>query len=172
VAVKFYSSNAFPPTPENLSLAKGVIRDLAQAVDVVLLDTGLQIDDHASLETGIEGRLHSIERLVEPVHNLDLQTRIIRDSQACFGTYGGFSYLAPLCGIDTVSYYSNPLSFRPEHLELARRVFAGMGRGSFTACEVQDLPLLLAGQSGDSMRRIGDLRRRLGGQPPAQDLSA
>ena len=38
------------------------------------------------------------------------------------GTYGGFAYLAPLCGIPALSYYSEANSFSTRHLDLMRDV--------------------------------------------------
>ena len=38
----------------------------------------------------------------------------------------GFSYLAPLCGVNTVAFYSHPNGFRVDHLEVAKRVFSAL----------------------------------------------
>ena len=35
-----------------------------------------------------------------PENNLAVQTEVIRGAEAFVGTYGGFSYLAPLCGVE------------------------------------------------------------------------
>ncbi len=61
---------------------------------------------------------------------------IIRHADAYVGTYGGFSYLAPMLGTDAVTFYSNPDAFRWDHLEVAKRVFAGLGGGGFTEVHI------------------------------------
>ena len=60
-------------------------------------------------------------------------------AQAFYGTYGGFSYLAPLYGVDSLSFYSDPRRFNSRHLDLAQRVFARRGGASFSALDVRDL---------------------------------
>ena len=61
---------------------------------------------------------------------------------AYVGSYGGFSYLAPLVGTDTVTFYSDPGGFRWDHLEVAKRVFAGVGGGGFSEVDVRHLRAL------------------------------
>jgi hypothetical protein len=101
----------------------------------VLLNTGLRFDDHTELAAALRrGRLHSAEHLMTPATNLAVQTAIIRHAEAYVGTYGGFSYLAPMVGTDAVTFYSHPGAFRFDHLEVAKRVFAALDAGGF--CEV------------------------------------
>src|SRR5688500_12198800 len=80
-----------------------------------------------------------------PATNLDVQTRIIGGASAFVGTYGGFSYLAPFLGIDTVSFYSHPAAFRFDHLELAHRVFSTLKRGAFVPLDVKDVDIVRLG---------------------------
>ena len=61
---------------------------------------------------------------------------------AFVGTYGGLSYLSPFYGVPSLAFYSDPRAFTVQHLELARRVFSGMKRGSFVAMDVNDLDLV------------------------------
>jgi len=46
VAVKFYTATSLPPTPANLRLLQSIVLRLAETTDVVMLDTGLTLDDH------------------------------------------------------------------------------------------------------------------------------
>jgi hypothetical protein len=50
VAVRFYFRPSFPDTPENRRFATGVIRSISRELPVVLLNTGLDLDDHEDLE--------------------------------------------------------------------------------------------------------------------------
>jgi hypothetical protein len=67
---------------------------------------------------------------------------VIRNATAFVGTYGGFSYLAPLLGVDTVAFYSHPTGFRFDHLEVAKRVFTGLRCGAFVELETRALDVV------------------------------
>ena len=77
-----------------------LLTQLTEHIDVVLLNTGHRFDDHADFAAVSKGRVHTVEHLMRPETNLAVQTEIIRNAQAFVGTYGGFSYLAPLLGVD------------------------------------------------------------------------
>jgi hypothetical protein len=77
-----------------------------------------------------------------PETNLEVQTRIICGAKSFVGTYGGFSYLAPFYGIDTVAFYSHPTAFRFDHLEVAKRVFSSLNAGSFVPLHVKDVDVV------------------------------
>ncbi|HXE79387.1 MAG TPA: hypothetical protein VNK41_01435 [Vicinamibacterales bacterium] len=137
VAAKFYGNTALPDTPENRAFVAGLLGELAQQIDVVLLNTADRFDDHEDFPSMLRGRLHSIEHLMRPEDNLAVQTEVIRHASAFIGTYGGFSYLAPLVGTDTVAFYSHPSGFRFDHLEVAKRVFAGLRCGAFVEMDTR-----------------------------------
>jgi hypothetical protein len=139
VAAKFYGNTALPDTPENRAFIHGFLTQLTQHTDVVLLNTADRFDDHDDFPPELKGRVHSIEHLMRPEDNLAVQTEVIRHAQAFVGTYGGFSYLAPLLGVDTVAFYSHPSGFRFDHLEVAKRVFAGLRCGAFVELDTRAL---------------------------------
>jgi hypothetical protein len=148
VAVKFYGNTALPDTPENRAFIAGFIGDLTQHIDVVLLNTGVRFDDHEDVPPQARGRVHTVEHLMKPDDNLTIQTQIIRHAELFAGTYGGFSYLAPLCGTDTLAFYSHPTGFRFDHLEVAKRVFTGLRCGSFVELDTRSLPAVALGFGG------------------------
>lgn len=145
VAAKFYGNVALPETPENRAFVASYLEELTRHTDVVLLNTGQRFDDHEDLPAFTRRRLHTVEHLMTPDTNLDVQTRIIAGSQAFVGTYGGFSYLAPFLGIDTLAFYSHATGFRFDHLEVAKRVFTGLRLGSFVELDVRSIDLLRLG---------------------------
>jgi hypothetical protein len=151
VAAKFYGNTALPDTPENHAFASACLEQLTQHIDVVLLNTGHQFDDHEDMPARNRSRLHTVEHLMTPDTNLDVQTRIIGGAQAFVGTYGGFSYLAPLCGVDTLAFYSHVSGFRFDHLELAKRVFSGLRKGAFVELDVRSVDLLRLGFGGTTV---------------------
>ena len=139
VAVKFYTNLSFPSTDRNVQFVASYLADLADRHEVVVLNTGVRFDDHSDFPSSVRERVHTVEDLMTPRDNLDVQTRIIGNAQAFVGTYGGFSYLAPLLGVDTLAFFSDPTMFRVDHLEIAKRVFTELGAGSFVPLDVQDV---------------------------------
>ena len=101
------------------------------------------------------GRLHTVEHLMPPETNLEVQSRIISNARAFIGTYGGFSYLAPFSGTNAVAFYSNPAAFRFDHLEVSKRVFSSLKSGGFVPLDVKDLDVLrLALGRADRLARV------------------
>jgi hypothetical protein len=165
VAAKFYGNSALPDTPENRAFISAFLSELAQHVDVVLLNTADRYDDHDDFPPALKGRVHTIEHLMRPEDNLTVQTQVIRNAEAFIGTYGGFSYLAPLLGIDTLAFYSHPTGFRFDHLEVAKRVFSGLRCGAFVELETRALDVVKLGFGGP-LQSVS-LPRRSGGAAKA-----
>ncbi len=150
VAVKFYSNVALPDSADNRVLIAGVLNELTKTTDVVNLSTGVRFDDHTEYPFERRGRVHTIDHLMTPENNLEIQTRVISNARAFVGTYGGFSYLAPLLGTDTLSFFSHASGFRWDHLEIAKRVFSSLRAGSFVALDARDRDVVRLGFAGDS----------------------
>lgn len=123
VAVKAYFNEVLPPTDENRALFREAVERLAARGDVVLLSTGLLVDDHEEWATAHE-RVHPIEHLFRPEDNLAVQTRIIAGARGLVATYGGFSYLGPFLGIPALTVYEVEQTV-PVHLEILRRAVPG-----------------------------------------------
>ena len=151
VAAKFYGNTALPDTPENRAFATSFLSDLAEQIDVVLLNTNDRYDDHGDFPPSLRGRLHSVAHLMTPENNLHVQTQIIQGAKAFVGTYGGFSYLAPLCGVNTMAFYSHASGFRFDHLEVAKRVFSGLRAGAFVEMDVRAVETMRLGFGGSHM---------------------
>ena len=140
-AVRFYFNESFPDTEENRAFVTRLIRTLSDAGDIVLLNPDLHIDDHWDLQIR-HPRVHTIDHLMTPRNNLEIQTKVISQARAFVGTYGGLSYLAPLYGVTSLAFYSHGEKFSPRHLELARRVFGQMKRGSYVVLDTSDVEVL------------------------------
>jgi len=145
VAVRFYFNASFPDTPQNRSFVRALVDTLTEFTDVVLLNPGLRLDDHADLDAHPSQRVHTVDHLMTARNNLDIQTKVISQARAFIGTYGGLSYLAPFYGVNALSFYSHGGGFMTEHLELARRAFGGMNNGSFVALDTSDFNVLAPG---------------------------
>ena len=155
VAAKFYGNTALPDTPENRAFISAFIADLAQHIDVVLLNTTDRYDDHDDFPAELRGRVHTIGHLMRPENNLAVQTEVIRHASAFVGTYGGFSYLAPLVGTDTVAFYSHPKGFRFDHLEVAKRVFTGLQCGAFVEMDTRAVDVVRLALGGTMRSLVG-----------------
>jgi hypothetical protein len=145
VAAKFYGNMALPDTPGNHAFVASYLEELTRHIDVVLLNTGQRFDDHEDMAQGSRGRMHTIDHLMTPATNLDVQTRIIAGAEAYVGTYGGFSYVAPLSGTHALTFYSHINGFRFDHLEVAKRVFSGLRKGSFVELDLRSVDMLRLG---------------------------
>jgi hypothetical protein len=140
VAVRFYFSKCFPETSQNQALVNWLIESLAVDSHVVVLGSGAPVDEHRDVTIGRSQRVHSVDHLLRPENNLAVQTAVIGGAKAFVGTYGGFSYLAPLCGVDSVALYSRR-NYYPHHLYLAQQVLDGVGGGSLTIMDAATCPL-------------------------------
>ncbi|MGE3401317.1 MAG: hypothetical protein AB7K63_01940, partial [Vicinamibacterales bacterium] len=76
IAAKFYGNAALPDTPENRAFAATYLAELAEQHDVVLLNTNQRFDDHSDFPPSLRGRLHTIDHLMTPQHNLAVQTQV------------------------------------------------------------------------------------------------
>jgi len=141
VAVKAYFSHCFPDTPENRSFVRDLVGGLAETGNVVVLSTGLDVDDHAEYSPEAAGNVYDAQALMRPADNLGVQTDIIRRARALFTTYGGFAYLGPFLGIDTLAFYSL-YNFKPNNLDQMRAVNEELGAARFTTVKVDELELL------------------------------
>jgi hypothetical protein len=119
VAVKAYFNECLPATPEIRGFLRRTIEQLAEEIDVVLLSTGLLVDDHEEWTTS-HRRVHPIGHLLRPEDNLAVQTRVIAAARGLVATYGGFSYLGPFLGVPALTFYEVEQTV-PVHLEVLRR---------------------------------------------------
>jgi hypothetical protein len=141
VAVRFYFSNCFPDTAENRSFVARVLETLADDHDVVMLNPGFRPDDHVDYSVGPQQRIHMLDMSGSPAENLAWQTSIIAGADAFVGTYGGFAYLAPFCGIRSIAFYSDRNYFT-YHLGLAQRAFSEIGSAPLEAIDVATARIL------------------------------
>ena len=135
VAARFYFSSSFPDTPGNRTFASSAIADLAGRGPVVLLNNDIVVDDHRDFAPGAAGGVHVLNAQMSADTNLAVQTAVIARARAFVGTYGGYAYLAPFCGVPSIGYFSAP-AFKRHHLDLAQRTFRALGAATVAACDV------------------------------------
>ncbi len=125
VAAKPYFSACFPETPANRRFVAELLGRIADCVDVVLLSTGLRLDQHAEMDLAGHERVHSLSGLAART-NLAEQTRVLARADAFVSTYGGPAYLGAFLGVPAVGLVSLA-NHNPRHLEAARMAAAAMG---------------------------------------------
>jgi hypothetical protein len=140
VAVRFYFSKCFPETPANQRVVGSLVRSLAMHTHVVLLGSGVPLDEHRDAGTGPSHHVHTVNHVTRAATNLAVQTAVIAGAQAFIGTYGGFSYLAPFCGVRSIALYSRR-NYYLHHLDFAQQLFAGIDGGALDLVDVAKYPL-------------------------------
>ena len=137
VAVKFYANDCFPGGDDGRRYAHAVTDALAQCGPVVSLSTHLSLDDHDE-STARAPTVATVKQQVTARNNLEVQTAVVANASAFVGTYGGFSYLAPLCGMSAIAMYAHADQFDASHLHVARTAAVAIGAPPFHARPLSD----------------------------------
>jgi hypothetical protein len=144
VAVKLYTGPALPDTPQNRDLLRGVVERVAESLPIVLLDTGVAVDDHTDyVFSGVRNVINA-RPWMTPRNNLGLQTALLARARYFLGTCGGLVWLAPFLGVPAVGVYADDRQLAP-HLLTVRQ--AGRRAG---AAELSLLDLRAVTQLGAS----------------------
>jgi hypothetical protein len=140
VAVKFYAARSVPDTPEIRVALRANLARLAERMPVVLLDTGLVLeDDHADYTFPGGHRVVSARTWMTPQNNLGVQTQIVAGAKAFVGTCGSIAWLAPRLGVDTSALFVDP-KWLHAHLAVALRAYHRMaGAGRFAVADLRAL---------------------------------
>lgn len=138
VAVKLYAARSLPDTAQIRARLAELVARLAERSPVVLLDTGLVLeDDHADYRFASDGVM-SARRWMTPQNNLGVQTQIAAGASRFVGTCGGLTWLVPRLGVDTSALYVDP-SWLHAHLPVAMRACHKLGAGRFAAADLRAL---------------------------------
>ena len=136
VAVKFYSARSLPAEPAMRSTLRGLVSGLASRAPVVLLETGVRVDEHDDFTFDGLPNTYSARTLMTPATNLAVQTQIMAGARAFVGTCGSVAWLGPLLGVETLALFADA-SFLHAHLHVARRAFHRLGgAGGFSPCDI------------------------------------
>ena len=142
VAVKFYAARSLPDTPAVRDWMRRTVAALAEQAPVVLLDTGLVLeDDHSDYAFAGSGQIISAKPWLTPQNNLGAQTQIVAGARAFVGTCGSLAWLAPRLGIDTSALYVNP-EWLHAHLPVAMRAYHRLGAGKFMPADLRALDVV------------------------------
>ena len=114
------------------------VEGLAERTAVVLLDTGLVLDEHADYPFGTSTRVISAKPWMTPADNLGVQTQIIAGAQAFIGTCGSLAWLAPMLGVKTSAVYVDP-KWLHAHLGVMLRACHRAGAAHFAVVDLRAL---------------------------------
>jgi hypothetical protein len=142
VAVRFYSRDSFPDSPQSAGFASAVIEALCRHTAVVVIGTRVALDEHRDVQGRLPDGVFTIDHAMRPEDNLAVQTAVVAHAKAFVGTYGGFSYLAPFLGVPSISFSIDREKTQSWHYELAQGIFAGPAWGDFVALRHSDLALV------------------------------
>jgi hypothetical protein len=140
IAARFYFNVCFPDSPANRAFVTSTIDAISRQTPVVLLNTPFAVDEHRDFVPS-GGRVHTLGRHMVPERNLAVQTAVIARARAFVGNYGGYSYLAPFCGVNSLAFYTEK-SFKDQHLHVAQRVFERLGTAALVPLDVASVPLV------------------------------
>jgi hypothetical protein len=136
IAVKFYGARSLPDTPQVRAVLHVLIAALAEQLPVVLLDTGLVLeDDHADYTFG-GSTVVSARSWMTPQTNLGVQTQIVAGARAFIGTCGSLAWLAPRLGVDTSALFVDP-QWLHAHIAVAMRAYHKLGAGRFAVADLR-----------------------------------
>lgn len=137
VAVKFYAARSLPDTPEIRAHLRSIVHALAERQHVVLLDTGLVLeDDHADYTFATQGRVVSARQWMTPATNLGVQTQIVAGASAFVGTCGSIAWLAPRLGVHTSALFVDP-KWLHAHVAVAMRAYHRLNAGRFAIADLR-----------------------------------
>lgn len=144
VAAKFYFSAAFPDTAANRRFVEDILSRVPGGLPVVLLNQGAAVDDHGQYADARHLSLASLGAAMTPANNLEVQTAVVGHARAFVGTYGGFSYLAPMCGVEATVFHS-VAEYYLHHRYLADLAFSRLHAAPLTVIPTHAAGLLTAG---------------------------
>jgi hypothetical protein len=136
VAVKFYTGPALPDTATSRELLRAVIERVADTSTVVLLDTGVTVDDHTDYVFGGIRNVISARRWMTPRNNLGLQTALLARARYFLGTCGGLVWLAPFLGVPAIGVYADDRQLAP-HLLTVRHAGRRVGAAELSLLDLR-----------------------------------
>lgn len=128
VAARFYFRETFPDHAANRALVERLLKFVGRDAPVVLLDTGVNIDDHEQVPLPPDIEVHRPLLGVRAEENLRLQSAVLAGAESFVGTYGGLCYLANAYGVPTFALVTPPVTETGlRHGAIGRRIAAAAG---------------------------------------------
>jgi hypothetical protein len=151
IAVKLYIGPAVSGRADTRRSIQAIVRRAASIAPVVLLDTGLALDDHRDVELDLPDRAITARAMMTPRANLGVQIDLIARSRFFLGSCGGLAWLAPFLGVPTVAVYDDDRLLAP-HLLTIRLAAAAAGAAEFAPLDLRALARAGLGRAWDADR--------------------
>ena len=149
IAVKFYAGMAMPPTEANRRAVRALVARLARRHPVVVLDSGMQVDEHEDYRFEGLPNVVSLRDQLPPGTNLQVQTAVIAGARQFVGTCGSVAWLAPLLGVPTLAVFADD-QLLGTHLSVARHAYREAEAARFTTFDLRSAQALhLLDSAGD-----------------------
>jgi hypothetical protein len=140
-AVKFYMGAAISDSPGRRRTLRAMVARLAETMPVVVLDTGLTLDEHRDFLFDGMPNVMPLGAAMTPTTNLAVQTQVIGRASLFVGTCGSLAWLAPMMGTPTIGVYADDRFLTP-HLFVARHAYKLMDAASFSTVDLSALEAL------------------------------
>jgi hypothetical protein len=141
VAVKCHTARSLRDAPTTRRLVSQFVSAVATRTPVVLLETGLTLDEHEDFPFETTPRIVRLRDRLDARTNLAVQTAIIAGATSYVGTCGGLAWAAPMLAVDTTALVSDARLLHA-HLAVARRVYHRLGAGRFSTVDLSGLERL------------------------------
>ena len=138
IAVKLYTGRALPESDETRAALVTLIDRVRRNRPVVLLDTGLTLDEHRDYSQLGLPDVYTLGDALTPQNNLGVQTEVIRRADLFVGTCGSLAWMAPMLGTDTLAVYTDSYLLAP-HLYAASQVYRRIAAASFSPLDLTAL---------------------------------
>jgi hypothetical protein len=136
VAAKFYSGAALRETDATRTALRALVASVASHTPVVVLDTGLAVDDHGDFPFDDIPNVISARAWMSPRTNLGVQVALIAHAESFLGTCGGLAWMAPFMGVPTTAVYEDDRFLSP-HLLVARQAGQRAGAAAFVTLDLR-----------------------------------
>jgi hypothetical protein len=146
VAVHFYARPTWPLMDATMQFAVETVKMISQSHPVVLVGSGLHMDDHADLAIPKLPNVFTLRDCgisVTPQTNLAVMSAVLARSAGCVGTYGGTVQLAGRLGRPAIGFYADWHSTALAHRHLSEALAIQLGL-PFVTLRLGDLPTLQA----------------------------
>ena len=134
--VKFYSGAALPLAGWTRERLRGMVAREAAVRPVIVLDTGVAVDEHEDYAFGDLPNVTSAAAWMTPSTNLAVQSALVGRAQVFLSTCGGLAWQAPFQGTPTVAAYMDDKLLAP-HLYVARQALRRVEAGPFLPLDLR-----------------------------------
>ena len=143
VAMKFYARSTWPANPQTATVAREIVKQVSQAIPVVLLHTDVHADDHVDCPIPEMPNVYRLSDLstLNPMTSLATISAVLAKAHGFVGTYGGLSHLALRLFRPSLSVYTEWQGALLPHKHLCESLAIHAGL-PYHVLKIADIPML------------------------------